>query len=48
MQEIEGSRRRNHELEEKIILLSAEINRLRSGETEHEGTKKKLLEYERK
>lgn len=38
--------------EEKIILLSAEIQRLRtvtnSSESENEGTKKKLMEYENK
>ena len=38
--------------EEKIILLSAEIQRLRnvssSSQNENEGTKKKLLEYESK
>ena len=38
--------------EEKIILLSAEIQRLRnnssSAESENEGSKKKLLEYETK
>ena len=38
--------------EEKIILLSAEIQRLRNNsntaESENEGSKKKLLEYETK
>lgn len=38
--------------EEKIILLSAEIQRLRnnsnSAESENEGSKKKLMEYEAK
>lgn len=38
-----GNSRKVEELEEKVILLSTEIKRLRSGETEHEGTKQKLL-----
>ena len=41
-----------HELEEKVILLSAEVQRLRSvsntSESENEGSKQKLMEYERK
>jgi uncharacterized coiled-coil DUF342 family protein len=45
-------KKRSQELEEKVILLSAEIQRLRttSGATqsEYEGSKKKLLEYESK
>lgn len=43
-----GIGKKSHDQEEKIILLSAEIQRLRSGETEHEGTKKRLMEYEMK
>ena len=37
-----SSNKRAQELEEKVILLSAEIQRLRSGQAEHEGTQAKL------
>ena len=43
-----GSNQKMQEYEEKIVLLSAQIKRLRSEGTEHEGTKQKLLEYENK
>lgn len=46
-----GSNKKTAELEEKVILLSAEIQRLRStgvSQSEYEGSKQKLIEYENK
>ena len=46
-----GSSKRTAELEEKVILLSAEIQRLRKtgvSQSEYEGSKQKLMEYESK
>lgn len=40
--------KRVHELEEKVILLSSEIQKLRSTQSEFEGSTQKLVEYERK
>ena len=38
-----------HTLEEKVVLFSAEIQRLRSTtQTETEGSKKKIIDYEDK
>jgi uncharacterized coiled-coil DUF342 family protein len=52
IEEIYRYKTKCQEYEEKIILLSAEIQRLRnvsnSSQTENEGTKKKLLDYEAK
>lgn len=43
-----SSSRRTAELEEKVILLSAEVQRLRSNESTYEGSKQKLNDYETK
>jgi len=43
-----SSSRRTAELEEKVILLSAEVQRLRSNESTYEGSKQKLNDYENK
>ena len=51
LSEAAGGNKRTGELEEKVILLSAEVQRLRSSgvnEAELEGSKKKLVEYENK
>lgn len=51
LSEASGGNRRTAELEEKVILLSAEVQRLRTSgvsESEFEGSKQKLIDYENK